>query len=68
MKVDIAKIGDAKVLTELYRDIPFPSSFSVQKVKGVVGKFQCIYCIHKDREGWACSSTAKNTFIKRNAL
>ena len=48
MKVGIAKVGDAKVTTELYRDISFPSSFSVQKVKGVVGEFQCIYCIYRE--------------------
>ena len=40
------KVGDAKVMTELYRDVSFPFSFLVQKVKGVVGEFQCIYCVH----------------------
>ena len=48
MKVGIAKVGNAKVTTELHRDVSFPSSFSVQKVKGVVGEFQCIYCIHRE--------------------
>ena len=42
MKVGIAVVGDAKVMTDLYRDVSFPSSFVVQKVKGVVGEFQCI--------------------------
>ena len=48
MKEGIVKVGDAKVTTELYRDVSFSSSFSVQKVKGVVDEFKCIYCIHRE--------------------
>ena len=40
MKVGIAKVGNAKVMTKHYSDVSFPSRYSVQKVKGVVGECQ----------------------------
>ena len=48
MKVCIVIVGDAKVITELYRDVFFPCSFVVQKVKEVVDEFQCIQCIYTE--------------------